>query len=468
MVHRVTRLFFASAACLVPATLLGQGFGLNEIGSCAIGRAFAVAASPCRDASTIFWNPAAATSLTGWNVTAGGAFVALKGSFTQDTTLRKFNAIQPTAFVPHVFVNYHKAGSSLAWGVGGYVPYGLTSEWANDFPGRFEAEKASLQTFYIQPNVAWQINSKWSVGGGPIWGHSTVELIQAVDLSAQPLPTGGTFANIGVATPTEFARAHLKGSATAFGVQLGVSGQINPNWSVGARFLSPLELKYDNADATFDQVKTGLIVGGTLPGPTQQTTIPAGTPIDLLVGPQFQSGGALVAQKANTKITHPAQFQAGVAYSGYRNWLLEGDYAFVGWKRFDALPVNFEGPALNSSRTLIEQYNNSSAIRLGAEYTIPSEGWKLRAGFAGVASAAPPETVTPLLPEQDRTYWTIGAGIPLWKMWTLDASYARVATSGSRGRIVERINASQTAAQLNSGVFDLSANIVSFTLKANF
>jgi len=45
------------------------------------------------------------------------------------------------------------------------------------------------------------------------------------------------------------------------------------------------------------------------------------------------------------------------------------------------------------------------------EYTTAKDGWKLRAGFAGVASAAPAETVTPLLPEQDRAYWTF-ARIP--------------------------------------------------------
>lgn len=467
--HRVIRSVFASAAYAVvalPAVVRAQGFGLNEIGSCAIGRGFGVTAAPCRDASTIFWNPAGAVALNGWNITGGVASISIKGSFTQDTTFRKWDANVPTQWVPHLFLNYHPSGSKFALGVGAYVPYGLTSQWSDSFPGRFSAKKASLQTIYVQPNLAWQITDKWSIGGGPIYGHSNVELIQAVDLSQQALPTGATFAQIGIASGTEFARAHLKGSANAWGVQVGISGHPSPDWMIGARYLSPLEFKYDNAAATFDQVNTGLIVGGDLPGPSPQTTIKAGTPIDILVAPQFQTGGTLVAQNGNTKITHPAQIQAGVAYSGYRNWLLEADYAFIGWKRFDALPLSFTNTTLN--RTLIEQYNNSSAVRLGAEYTVPTDGWKLRAGFAGVASAAPPETVTPLLPEQDRTYWTVGAGIPFWHSWTFDASYARVATAGARGRITERTSTTQTAAQLNSGVFDLSANIVSLTLKANF
>ena len=79
--------------------------------------------------------------------------------------------------------------------------------------------------------------------------------------------------------------------------------------------------------------------------------------------------------------------------------------------------------------------------------------------------------MTPLLPEQDRQYGTFGVGIPFMKTWAVDASYAHVFTPGSRGRIAERSNVSNpngTAAQLNTGVFDLSANIFSITLKANF
>jgi len=364
---------------------------------------------------------------------------------------------------PHAFVNYHRADSKAAFGLGFYVPYGLTSQWTNDFPGRFSAKKAALATFYIQPNFAWQINPNWSIGGGPIYGHSTVELIQAVDLSSQKTPSGATFGQLGVAAGTEFARVRLKGSGNGFGAQVGLSGKLADGWRVGARYLSPVAFKYDNADATFTQVATNLLVGGDLAAPFVK-----GAKIDDLVAPQFASGGALVAQKVATRIIHPAQVQAGLAYSGAKNWLLEADYAWIGWKQFTDLPVSFQGSASASSRDLLELYNNSSAIRLSAEYTIPTEGWKLRAGFAGVASAAPPETVTPLLPEQDRAYFNFGVGVPLLKTWTLDGAYSRVSTPGARGRIIERTSRTQTADDLNSGVYSLSANIFSITLKANF
>jgi len=458
--HRVKRFLLVSAFA-APSTLMAQAFGLNEIGSCSLGRGFANTASPCRDASTIYWNPAAATRLTGWNAVAGVTAIAVNGSFKQDTSRKVFDADIPTEYVPHAFVNYHAANSKLAYGLGVYVPYGLTSQWPDNFPGRFSAKRASLATIYVQPNIAYQINSKWSVGGGPIWGHSDVELVQAVDLSEQAAGPGLTFAGLGIARGTEFARARLKGSATAWGAQIGVVGQPTPQWSVGIHFLTPLEFKYDDADAVFTQVNTNLVIGGSLAPP-----ILVGALVDTLSALKAQfTSGALVPQKASTRITHPAQIQGGVAYTGLKNWLFEGDLAWVGWKRFNELPVNF---SVAPDRVLFEDYNNTLSVRLGAEYTIPTDGWKIRAGFAGASSAAPDVTVTPLLPEQDRWYSTFGVEVPFGTKWKLDGGYAHIATPGARGRIVERTNRAQTAAQLNSGVFAITANVVSVTLKASF
>lgn len=472
-------LFVAALAVLAlsPARTDAQAFGINEIGTCAATRGFAVTGSPCHDASAIFWNPAATSRLSGWHVLAGMASIMIDGSFTEDTTFRRYEGDVPTALVPHAFVNYRGANSRFSYGVGLYAPYGLTSQWTDSFPGRFQAKKAALASVYVQPNVSYQINEKWSVGGGPVFGHSNVELIQALDLSEQVASAGPPpvrFSQLGIPVRTEFGRASLEGSANAFGGHVGVFGKPNESWTVGIRFLTPLEFSYDGADATFSQTLTNRV----LP-PGNPICFPSGThpacggnpnatvPVDALVAPQFAAGGALVAQEVSTHITHPAQIQAGVGYSGFANWLLSADYAWVGWRRFRELPVTFSGPAAGSNRVLIEDYNNSSSLRLGAQRSFTS-GAQVRFGFAGVASAAPDETVTPLLPEADRSYATIGAAYPVTKNLTLEGGYLRVSTPGRRGRIAERTSRTQTGANLNTGKYELVANVLSFSLKATF
>jgi long-chain fatty acid transport protein len=453
---------FTLALLALPASAGAQAFGLNEIGSCAVSRGFAMTADPCDDASSIFWNPGALPKTPGFSFYGGAAIIQINGDFTRDTSFRTFEGDVPNSVVPHVFLNYRGAGR-LAFGIGAYVPYGLTSQWTDSFPGRFSARKASLKTIYVQPNIAFQLNDNWSIGGGPIYGHSSVELIQAIDLAPVATSAGGpTFGQLGIAARTEFARVRLKGSSNAFGVTVGVHGKLTPTWEMGARFLSQLTFKYDNADATFEQRPTGLFLA-----PQNPFGLPAGTPVDAIVAPQFAAGGALTAQKASTKIRHPAQVQVGFAYTGLEQTTLSIDYAYVGWRSFQKLPVTFAGSA--PSKVIQEDYNNTSSLRLGVERRTTG-GFALRAGFAAASAAAPDETVTPLLPEMDRSYGMFGVGIPFMGRYALDAAYAHIFTSGRRGRIDERAAGTTTAQALalNSGFYALSANIFSLSLKANF
>ena len=477
--HRSTRYLIVIAMLAFAAQAAqAQGFGINEIGSCAASRSFAVTGSPCKDASAIFWNPGATVGGTkGWSFLAGAAAIVIDGSFTQDTTFREFKGDVPTAIVPHVFANYQPANSKLSYGLGVYVPYGLTSQWTDSFPGRFLAKKAALSALYIQPNIAYQINSKWSVGGGPVIGRSSIELVQGIDLSAQVAAAGPpvvTFANLGIPSRTEFGRATLKGDAIAYGAHIGLFGKLSPDWTVGVRFLTPLEFDYSGSKATFAQVNTGIVLppGNPICFPAGTNPICAGNPnatvaVDALVAPQFATGGALVAQDVSTKITHPAQVQGGFGYSGFKDWLVSADYAWTGWRRFRELPITFAGPASASNRVLIEDYNNTSSFRFSAQRSF-TDGAQLRVGFAGVASAAPDETVTPLLPEQDRSYASIGGEYPLMKNLSIEGAYLRVMAPGKRGRIDERTARTQTAATLNSGKYELSANVFSLSLKANY
>lgn len=463
---RVHPLWWLPSLTLCTATALGaQGFGLNEIGSCAVARGFAVTGAVCNDPSVIYWNPAAAATLPGGTLSLGDAWIHLNGGFRQDTTMQRFASNVPTAHPPHLFMNY--VDDQIAVGLGVYVPYGLTSQWNGDFPGRFEALKASLKTVYIQPNVAYRLSPEWSVGGGVVIGHSSVELIQSLDLSSQlaPAPVPITFGQLGIAAGTEFGRARITGSANAVGVNLGIHGKPAPNWSVGARYLSDMRFSYNDADARFTQVNTGLTLAAN--NPITGTV----TPLDTLLKAQFTGSGPLTPQKAKTVIHHPWQFQGGVGYNGFANTVLSADVARIGWSGFQTLPFTFSGGAAASNRTLQEDYHDIWSYRFGAEHTVQEGSWRgvtLRGGYSYAQSPAPDVTVTPLLPDMPRQNGSVGIGFPMGTGSTVDISYLHVGTPGRRGRIVERTSSSQTAAQVNSGSYDLSANVLSVTLTSTF
>jgi long-chain fatty acid transport protein len=474
LLRRATRsLLWSTAAVLLPALAGGQGFALNEIGSCAISRGFAATGGGCMDASLVFWNPAGLSRLSGGSALIGASAIQLNGKFVRDTSQKKFDSESPVAIVPNLFVNkqmkMNMDGKEQSFAIGGgvYVPYGLTSQWGDDFIGRFASKKAALQSIYVEPTVAFNINNKWSVGGGPVYVKSNVELTQAIDLSALPTTTAGvTFANLGFAKGTEIGQVNIKSGGHTFTGAIGVMGTINDRVTVGARYLGKARVKYKGTKATFTPTTTGLIVPSTV------GTIPAGTSVDALVAPQFGAGGAFEPnQEVWTEITHPDQAQIGVNYKDFHDWDVEFDYQWTGWKKFKELPVSFftasGAPSARLTRVLIEDYNNTSAFRVGAEHLFPSKA-TIRLGVAGATQAAPEATVTPLLPEQGRSYFSIGGSYPLTSMLTVDGAYMNIQTPGRRGRTDERATRAITAAQLNNGVYSLTAHILSLSLKASF
>jgi long-chain fatty acid transport protein len=497
-----------AAALLAPAVAapLGaagaQGFGLNEIGTCAVAKAGANTSAPCGDASSLYWNPGAVSTLpAGFSVYAGGSLIAIDGRFRQDNTGRVYEGDVPSGAPP--FVGFAlRTVPRLMLGVAGYVPYGLTSQWRDDFPGRFSAQRAALQTFYLQPTAAYElIPGRLSVGAGAVAGYSRLELRQALDFSQQfaaaptaANPAGVRFADIGFAPGTEFGRARVKGDATGVGYNVGVHARLTNTVTFGARYLSQVRFRYSDAPAEFtvsprasdfvfranpvqgaggpndpflNQVNPGRVAQGLAP-------LAAGSTLADLTLPQFFSSGALApGQTANTEITHPAQFQTGLSYSTRRN-TLSAEYALIRWKSFDELPINFvradgvpspQAP-LGLSRTLIEDFTDSHGVRLGGEHRTRAD-LALRLGASYARTPAPDETVTPLLPDMDRYNFSGGVGIPVRGRYVLDASYLRVETRGRRGRTGER-TATQTAEQVNNGFYELTANVFSVGLKARF
>lgn len=461
---------FAGATLLVPGgTVAAQGFGLNEIGSCAVARGFAVTSAPCSDASAIYWNPAATAELAAKNTfSLGGSSIAVHGSFTQDVSQTNYPANLHPQLVPSAF--YSGRLGPFALGMGVYVPYGLTSQWYLNFPGRFSAIRATLQNIYFQPNVAYRVNDHITVGAGPILARSHVQLVQALDLSQQVASMGPngpiTFGQLGIASQTQFATGQLSGNAISAGYNAGVHVVYGP-WQLGARYLSAITFHYDDAKARFEQTPTGLTLAQGNP------IVPGGgvAPVDVVLGTQFTGTGALTPQRGTSVITDPWQAQGGIAYSGLFGTTLSADVARIGWSKFRELPVSFMGNAAASSRTLIENYNDSWSYRFGAEHTVASgrlNGWTGRAGYSYATSPAPDVTVTPLLPDMNRRNFSLGVGIPFGRAYALDASYLRVNTGGRRGRIAERTSPTQTAEQLNAGVYNLSADVFSASFRVNF
>ena len=129
------------------------------------------------------------------------------------------------------------------------------------------------------------------------------------------------------------------------------------------------------------------------------------------------------------------------------------------------MPIVFSLPS-PPSRLLYTQYNDASDFRLGAEW-VKNAKLTLRGGYLYNTAAAPPQTVTPLLPEGPRNEVTAGAGIVLAPKFTLEIAYQFIKQNDRRGRTRDVSGTPPTVA-LNNGVYTLVGHLLGVSLAYSF
>jgi long-chain fatty acid transport protein len=433
-----------------------QGSAVMTHGSCATALGAAGVASPCDDGSAILFNPAGLAN-QGSVVSGGVTGITTGGEFTYDVTGTKFKREQGTKAVPWGYASV-RAGSRLAFGVGGFAPYGLGVDWPIGFEGRYVSYDTELKNIYIQPTVALRLTPRLSVGGGVDIVRASIRIHQRVDLATTPTTTAGvTFGNLGFSSGTDFADALLEGDGSAVTFNVGAQAKLNDKWNLGVRYLHSAKIDYDGT-ADFSQISTGIVLPGGNP-----LGLPAGTPLDAVLAGQFAAGGRLVDQNLSTSLTLPSQLVVGLAWHPVPSLKLLGDYQRTGWESFDSAQIEFKngGP----SSPLILDYQNTNTYRFGADFAA-TQALNLRAGFIFNTAAEKAASVSPLLPEGERNYLTAGLGYRAGPL-ALDLGYQHIHQSDRRGRVRSRTSTAQ-GPEINTGVYHVNAHVLNATLAIHF
>jgi long-chain fatty acid transport protein len=451
------------AAAALPRAAAAQGYGVYEQGACVMGRAGAGVASACADGSSIFFNPAGLTSAERQQLSVGGTLIAPKGTFTNDLSAFSTSLKSKVYPVPNLYYVRPLGGGRAAAGIGLFAPYGLTTEWPDDFEGRFLGYKSRIAAIYVQPTAAFKLMKSVSIGAGLDVSFVKVELRQRLELSSQiAAPPSTTFGNLGIPFGTEFGDVDLNGSGHGIGYHVGLQVEPIHSVTVGARYLSRQLVKINNGTADISQIMTGII----LPANNPIAAASGGTspvPLDALLAPQFGTGGPLTNQGAATYLRLPEQLVLGVAWQATSKAKLLFDFQYTNWSVFDKLQLEFD---LLGQRTLREAYRKAYGYRFGGEYAI-SPGTTIRAGTYTHGAAAPPETVTPNLPEGGRNSFTLGLGTHLMQNLSVDLAYQYIAQADRRGRTGDGGLAEPTAS-VNNGLYTFHAHLFGATFAYAF
>ena len=159
----------------------------------------------------------------------------------------------------------------------------------------------------------------------------------------------------------------------------------------------------------------------------------------------------------------PAQLVLGLAWRPIDRARLLFDWQFTDWRVFDTLSIELENLGTTD---LPQDFQRAYGYRLGAEYDVTPETM-LRAGFYTHNGAAPPQTVTPNLPEGGRTSFTVGLGHRLANGLGIDVAYQRISQPDRRGRTRE-LDPDLAPAENTNGLYSFSAHLFGATLSYTF
>jgi long-chain fatty acid transport protein len=402
---RIGRVLAFLVVLLFSATsAMAGGFRLPEAGAKAMGMGFAFTAQ-ADDPSAIYFNPAGIIQLEGTNVMVGGSYIKENGAeFTGTTPLTGGLSASETQknldfFVPNAYIT-RKASPNFAYGVGVFVPFGLGQEYENRVTSIFRNQitKIELETFVVNPTVAFKVNEVLSVGAGIDFMYGKAKLQKA------------GVVNIG--SPLDIFQLDLDGDGTAWGYNFGLLLTPSKSVKIGAAYRSPFKLDIKEGDVKlFDINGTAPFVPNPAPPPA------AFTAAQIFGGTSFNT-------KGSTTINMPATFDLGVAYILER-LTLEVDASWTFWHSFGALNIDIKNnTALLPDSRSPKNWNDVVAIYVGGEYRV-TDPLALRLGFRYDPTPVPAETMGPELPDSDKLYYCAGAGYK-YRNWTFDLAYMYV------------------------------------------
>ncbi|HEY8245402.1 MAG TPA: outer membrane protein transport protein [Casimicrobiaceae bacterium] len=436
----------------------GAAFALQENSGSGLGNAFAGGAAFTEDVSGMWSNPA--TLSKRMSMEAAGALHIITPSIKFQDSGSVAALGQPlggnggdagsTAAVPNM---YFAVPINRQWvfGIGINAPFGLKTEYDGDWIGRFQAVKSEVKTINVNPAISWQATPNFAIGLGVNWQRVDAEFTNKVNYSAAIAQAAGQAAAGGQippalvptiigATPGLESSAKVDGDDSAWGWNIGVLWDLNPNTRVGASYRS--EIKYDvRGNASFEN-------------PTV-TVPPALAPVlGVLTGAinstRLYNGGI----SADIKL--PAI--ANVSFFSRLNdrWDVMADLQWTGWSSIKALTfVRTDGTGVLSSTP--ENFDDSWRASVGANYR-HSDRWMFRGGIAFDQSPVNNTDRTARLPDADRWWFSAGAQYKWNPNLKLDAGFTYITAKDAS---ISQ-NAGSTAGNaLQQGSYDASVTIFS-------
>ena len=446
--------------------LHAAGFAIIEHSASGMGNAFAGAAAIADDASTTWFNPAGLTRLTRPQLVLSGHVISPVADFTD-----KGSNVNPAltggvvpgslsganddggklAFVPNLYYS-SPFRDNMTFGLAVNAPYGLETEYDDDWVGRYHGLKSAVITLNINPSIGWKVNDRVAIGGGVSIQYVKAELTSAIDSAALCLKLAN-------GDPAQIANCGAAGLSTPSNAADDSKAELeSDNWDVGF-----------NLGALFtisDRTRVGLAYRSKITHDTSGTA-------DFTVNPKLQPfidganaqlapfGKAVLKDSdIDATVSLPASFSISGAHQLNDRILLLADITWTGWSSFDELRIKYDSGQDDSVTD--ESWDDVLRYSIGLNYKMDDK-LTLRTGLAFDEEPIPdPQHRTPRIPGNDRTWVSVGAGYQWRDNARLDFGYSHLFVDDTP------IDHTDDNGYALRGVYEASVDIVSAQLTWNF
>lgn len=388
----------AAAVMAVCAASAAQaaGFMLTEQSAGSLGRAYAGVGVDGTDISGVFYNPATMTLHPGTQIQAGFVAVGLDLAYEGNNGATE-NGAANTQPIPFGYIS-HQMTDNMWIGLSMTVPFGMGTEFDDNWALAGRGISAQVLTFDFNPNVAWKLSDKVSLGAGLSIQYASADLkmkqYQAADQGIASLDS------------------EVDADSIAWGWNIGLMWSPLDNLRFGLSYRSSVNHNADG-DLTIDNARINAI---------PITAAMAGVSEGLA-----RVYGSMGVYDASATLATPAWAMATAAWDVNDLVSLYATFRWTDWSSFDELTIKSV-----TSSTITNKWQDTYLFSVGTDLRF-TNWWTFRAGIGYETSPIDnPEYRTAIIPDADRWWFALGSSFKATDNLQLDVSAAWLHGTGER------------------------------------
>lgn len=356
------------------------GFMLTEQSASSLGRAYAGAGVDGSDISGVFYNPATMTLHPGTQIQAGFVAIGLDLDYKGNDGTTE-NGRANTQPIPFGYIS-HQATDNVWVGLAMTVPFGMGTEYDDNWSLASRGISAQVLTFDFNPNVAWKLSEKVSLGAGMSVQYAAADLKMRDNLPGLPQTVDG----------------EIDADSWAWGFNVGMMWTPADNLRFGLSYRSKVN-HHAKGDFTVSNLRQGI----------------------------------LGKHDAAVSLSTPAWLMATAAWDVNDLLSLYATFRWTDWSSFKDLDINYSVVGQGTmTKNVHNAWKDTYLVSLGADMRF-YDWWTMRAGIGYETSAVDEAQYrTAIIPDADRLWLALGSSFKVAKDFQLDVSAAWLHGIGER------------------------------------